>query len=161
MRKVSTNPEVISHYIDQQLPSVTNRQGSLWFKGTRLYSYNSLLAIIDTANQVLCIDKDIKSYSNTTSKQTLVLSRATPRSYTKFIIPLDTTPEEVLMHYWNLVEGYIAKHIRANKLSYKHLIHHILTEAELFSDYTHIDKRSREYRDKSKLIKLLFKHKIL
>lgn len=116
MYKVNTNPEVILHYLQQNLYDVTNRQQSLWFRGIKLYSYNSLLAIIDPANKVLCIDSDIRCYSNTTAKQTHILvSRANRANFSIFSIPLETPPEKILMHYWNLVEGYIAKYNRAIK----------------------------------------------
>lgn len=164
MIKVNTNPQVIQLYIDQAFPEATNRQKSLWFKGTKLYSYDSLLAIIDPANKVLCIDSDIRNYSNTTSKQTALLcSRATRANFSIFSIPLETPPEKVLMYYWNLVEGYIAKYNRAikHKEYYNSLIKALLNEAELYANYTQINKKSKEYKYKIKLVKQLFEYKLL
>lgn len=164
MIKVNTNPEVTQLYIDQAFPGVTNRQESLWFRGTKLYSYNSLLAIIDPANKVLCIDSDIRCYSNTTAKQTHILvSRANRANFSIFSIPLETPPEKILMYYWNLVEGYIAKYNRAikHKEYYNSLIKDILNEAELYANYTQINKKSKEYKYKTKLVKELFEYKLL
>lgn len=164
MIKVNTNPEVIQLYIDQTFPEVTNRQKSLWFKGTKLYSYDSLLAIIDPANKVLCIDSDIRHYSNTTSKQTALLcSRATRSNYIILSLPLETLPEQVIMYYWNKVEYYIAKYLKArvNQSIYKERIHIYLNQAELYANYTQINKKSKEYKYRTKLIKQLFEYQIL
>lgn len=164
MIKVNTNPEVILHYLQQNLYDVTNRQKSLWFRGTKLYSYDSLLAIIDPANKVLCIDSNIRHYSNTTSKQTALLcSRATRSNYIILSFPLETPSEQVIMYYWNKVEYYIAKYLKArvNQSIYKERIHIYLNQAEVYANYTQFNKKSKEYKYKDKLIKSLFKHKLL
>lgn len=164
MIKVNTNPQVIQLYIDQAFPEATNRQKSLWFKGTKLYSYDSLLAIIDPANNIVCIDSDIRHYSNTTSKQTALLcSRATRSNYIILSLPLETLPEQVIMYYWNKVEYYIAKYLKArvNQSIYKERIHIYLNQAELYANYTQINKKSKEYKYRTKLIKQLFEYQIL
>ena len=164
MIKINTNSQVIQLYIDQAFPEATNRQQSLWFRGTKLYSYDSLLAIIDPANNIVCIDSDIRCYSNTTAKQTHILvSRANRANFSIFSIPLETPPEKILMYYWNLVEGYIAKYNRAikHKEYYNSLIKDILNEAELYTNYTQINKKSKEYKYKTKLVKQLFEYKLL
>lgn len=164
MIKINTNPQVIQLYIDQAFPEATNRQQSLWFKGTKLYSYNSLLAIIDPANNIVCIDSDIRNYSNTTAKQTALLcSRATRSNYIILSLPLETLPEQVIMYYWNKVEYYMAKYLKArvNQSIYKERIHIYLNEAEVYANYTQINKKSKEYKYKTKLVKQLFEYKLL
>lgn len=164
MHKVNTNPQVIQLYVDQAFPKVTNRQESLWFKGTELYSYESLLAIIDPANKVLFVDKDIKSYSNTTAKHSaLLFSRALRANYRIFTIPLEVPPEEVLMYYWNLVEGSIAKYVKVTKTKEQHKLNikGYLAQAEAYAEYTQVNKKSKEYKYKTKLVKQLFEHKLL
>ena len=164
MIKINTNPQVIQLYIDQAFPEATNRQKSLWFKGTKLYSYDSLLAIIDPANNIICIDSDIRHYSNTTSKQTALLcSRATRSNYIILSLPLETLPEQVIMYYWNKVEYYIAKYLKArvNQSIYKERIHIYLNQAEVYANYTQLNKKSKEYKYKTKLVKQLFEYKLL
>ena len=164
MIKVNTNPEVIQLYIDQTFPEVTNRQKSLWFKGTKLYSYKSLLAIIDPVNSILFIDSDICKYSHTTVKQThRLVSKANKANYTILTLPLELKPNEVLVWYWNLIEGLIYKYIRARKHKdyYKLNIKSILEEVETFVNYSGINKKSKEYKHKDKLFKLMFEHKVL
>ena len=163
MKKLSTNKLILSAFIDQNLSEASNPKETLWFKGTKLYSYESLLAIIDPANNVLLIDKDIRNYSNTTQKQTLLLNKLLPNNYTILSIPLKASPEEILMYYWNLVEGLIVKYNRAtkHKTYYKTGIHRILQEAEQFVNYTSISRKSKEYKYRTKLVKLLFEHKLL
>lgn len=164
MIKVSTNPQVINLYFEQQLHKVTNYQKTLSFCGTKLYSYSSLLAIIDPTNYILFIDADIRKYSNTTAKQTHTLvSKANRANYTILTLPLETEPNEVLIWYWNLIEGLIYKYIRARKHKdyYKLNIKSILEEVETFVNYSGINRKSKEYKHKDKLFKLMFEHKVL
>ena len=67
------------------------------------------------------------------------------------------------MFYWEEVEKYIAKYIRAYKIKehYKLLIKRILEEAEYYADYIKLDKNSEEHKYKNKLTEELFKHCIL
>ena len=67
------------------------------------------------------------------------------------------------MFYWEEVEKYIAKYIRAYKIKeqYKFLIKRTLEEAEYYADYVKLNKNSEEYKYKNKLTEELFKHCIL
>ena len=164
MVKVSKNDEVVTKYLQQQISHCSNRQETLWFKEERIYSYNSLLGIIDDKAKVLFIDIYIKGYSNTTAKQTSKLVNGALRSgYKVFYLPLHLSPKKVIMFYWEEVEKYIAKYIRAYKVKehYKLLIKRTLEEAEFYADYVKFDKNSEEYKYKNKLTEELFKHCIL
>ena len=164
MIKVNTNDEVVTKYLEQQVYHCSNRQETFSYKGKNIYSYSSLLGIIDDKAKVLFIGIDIKSYSNTTAKQTSKLvSRALRNGYKVLYLPLDLSPKKVIMFYWEEVEKYIAKYIRAYKVKepYKLLIKRTLEEAEYYADYVKFDKNSQEYKYKNKLTEELFKHCIL
>ena len=164
MIKVNTNDEVVIHYLEQQVYHCSNRQKTFSYKGKDIYSYDSLLGSIDDKAKVLFIDIDIKSYSNTTAKQTSKLvSRALRNGYKVFYLPLHLSPKKTIMFYWEEVEKYIAKYIRAYKVKepYKLLIKRTLEEAEYYADYVNFDKNSEEYKYKNKLTEELFKHCIL
>ena len=164
MIKVSTNDHVVIHYLEQQIYYCSNRQETFSYKGKNIYSYNSLLGIIDDKAKVLFIDVYIKSYSNTTSKQTSKLVNGALRSgYKVLYIPLHLSPKKTIMFYWEEVEKYIVKYTRAYKTkeSYKILIKRALEEAEFYADYIKFDKNSEEYKYKNKLTEELFKHCIL
>ena len=164
MIKVSRNDDVVIHYLEQQIPYCSNRQKTFSYRNKDIYSYNSLLGIIDDKAKVLCIDIYIKSYSNTTAKQTSKLvNRALRNGYKVFYLPLHLSPKKTIMFYWEEVEKYIAKYIRAYKIKeqYKFLIKRTLEEAEHYADYMKFDKNSEEYKYKNKLTEELFKHCIL
>ena len=117
MIKVSKNYEVVTKYLEQQISHCSNRQKTFSYKNKDIYSYNSLLGTIDDKAKVLFIDIYIKSYSNTTAKQTSKLvNRASRNGYKVFYLPLHLSPKKVIMFYWEEVEKYIAKYIRAYKI---------------------------------------------
>ena len=164
MIKVNTNDNVVIHYLEQQIPHCSNRQETFWFKGKDIYSYNSLLGTIDDKAKILFVDIYIKSYSNTTAKQTSKLfNRALRSNYKVLYFPLHLSPKKVIMFYWEEVEKYIVKYNRAYKIKeqYKFLIKRTLEEAEYYADYVKLNKNSKEYKYKTKLTEELFKHCIL
>lgn len=164
MVKVSKIEYVVRRYLDQNILHCSNRQESFWYNGKNVYSYNSLLGIIDDKSKVLFIDNDIRRYSNTTAKQTSKLVNGAIREgYRIFYLPLDLSPKKTIMFYWEEVEKYITKHVRAYKTKehYKLLINRTMEEAEFYADYVKFDKNSEEYKYKTKLTEELFKHCIL
>ena len=164
MVKVNNNDEVVTKYLEQQISHCSNRQKTFSYKGKEIYSYNSLLGTIDDKAMVLFIDVYIKSYSNTTAKQTSKLvNRALRSNYKVLYIPLNLSPKKTIMFYWEEVEKYIVKYVRAYKTKehYKLLIKRTLEEAEFYADYIKFDKNSQEYKYKNKLTEELFKHCIL
>ena len=164
MIKVSKNDAVVMHYLEQQIPYCSNRQKTFSYEYKDIYSYSSLLGIIDNKVKVLFIDNDIKGYSNTTAKQTSKLVNGALRNgYKVFYLPLHLSPKKVIMFYWEEVEKYIVKYTKAYKTkeSYKILIKRTMEEAEFYAAYIKFDKNSEEYKYKNKLIEELFKHCIL
>ena len=164
MIKVSRNDDVVRRYLEQQVSHCSNRQETFWYKYKDIYSYNSLLGTIDDKAKVLFIDIYIKSYSNTTAKQTSKLVNGALRNgYTVLYLPLHLSQKKTIMFYWEEVEKYIAKYIRAYKVKepYKLLIKRTLEEADYYADYVKFDKNSEEYKYKNTLTEKLFKHCIL
>ena len=164
MIKVNTNDNVVIHYLEQQISHCSNRQKTFSYKNKDIYSYSSLLGIIDDKAKVLFIDIDIKSYSNTTAKQTSKLvSRALRNGYKVLYLPLHLNKKKTIIFYWEEVEKCIVKYVRAYKAKehYKLLINLTMEEAEFYADYIKLDKNSEEYKYKNKLIEKLFKHCIL
>lgn len=164
MVKVSKIDSVVKRYLEQKTLHCGNRQESFWYKDKNVYSYDSLLGIIDDTSKVLFIDKDIRQYSATTAKQTSKLVNGAVREgYRVFYLPLHLSPKKVIMFYWEEVEKFIVKYTRAYKTkeSYRLLIKRTLEEAEFYADYIKFDKNSEEYKYKNKLLEELFKHCIL
>ena len=164
MIKVSKNDEVVTKYLEQQISHCSNRQKTFSYKNKDIYSYSSLLGIIDDKTKVLFIDIYIKGYSVTTAKQTSKLVNNALRSnYKVLYLPLHLNPKKTIMFYWEEVEKYIAKYVRAYKIKeqYKFLIKRTLEEAEYYADYVRLNKNSEEYKYKNKLTEELFKHCIL
>ena len=164
MVKVSKIEDVVRRYLEQQVSHCSNRQQTFWYKYKDVYSYDSLLGTIDDKAMVLFIDNDIKGYSNTTAKQTSKLVNGALRSnYKVLYLPLHLSSKKTIMFYWEEVEKYIVKYIRAYKVKepYKLLIKRTLEEAEYYADYVKFDKNSEEYKYKNKLTEELFKHCIL
>ncbi len=162
MLKFKTNETVLAAYIQQSVPSVTNPRETLWFNGTKLYSYRSLLAIIEPLDKVLFIDYNIRTYSNTTAKQThLLISEA--YNFNIYFIPLEESPVGVLQFYWNQIEEFIKKFDRARTLksTYKEIINSNLDSALSYVEYMKVNKKSKEYKYLTQITKELFKRKIL
>lgn len=157
------NDSVINAFLGQRLPSGINPGKTLWFKGTYLYSYDSLLAIIDPSAEILFIDDNIRSYSNTTAKQTAKL--VGKNTYQVLSIPLLADYSEVLDFYWDKIEDRITKLIKARadhtKEAHKHWIHILLQDVETYVNYVEMDRRSSAYKRKHQITRQLFEHKIL
>ena len=161
MRTLSTNSAVIATFINQSLFEARNSRASVWFKGDKLYSYQSHLATI-MPDRTLFINSELISYSNTTSKHIAYLRNiATDSQF--FTIPLDLQTNEVLNWYWDQVETFISKYLRARttKDYHKLIIRATLGLIEQYVDYMGIDRTSPEYMRKHTIVQQLFKHQIL
>ena len=102
---------LISCYLNQSLPSGSTAGNRLSFSKDRLYSYDSLLAKLDTH---LYIDKEISKYSQTTSKQVRILESAGRyRNLEIFFTDLLFSLEVNLEDYWEEAQEYIDRYIKA------------------------------------------------
>jgi hypothetical protein len=161
MRTLRTNHQVILAFVNHYLPEARNPRDSLWFKGNKLYSYNSHLATI-MPNNVLFINAELIQYSKTTTAHIADL-RQTAEDLQYFIIPLQLQPNEVLNWYWDNIENMIAKCLRAriNQYHYKRTILQTIDSIEQYVDYMQINRTAPEYLRKHDITKQLFKHQIL
>jgi len=161
-RTLSCNFYVIAAFLNQNLPEARNPRDSLWFKGNKLYSYQSHLATI-MSNGTLFINFELIGYSNTTSRHIASLRHTAGIKTEVFTIPLDLKPIEVLNWYWNQIEVLISKYLRArsHKDTHKAAIKATLSTIEQYVDCMELDRTSPEYIHKHTLTKQLFKHQIL
>lgn len=115
---------LIRSFLAQDRPSAgtaSSRTGyRLSFRGSILYSYRSVLAVIsDQHPKVLFIESTLQGYSNTTNKHINKLRDiAFSLGWQVFEINLDYTPQENLISYWEQVESLIRKHNRSRKYKY-------------------------------------------
>ena len=160
-RTLPANHNVISAFLNQHLSEAHNPRDSLWFKGDKLYSYNSHLATI-MPDDTIFINSELIGYSNTTSAHISCLHHIAVDSQF-FTIPLDLQPREVLNWYWDQVELFISKYLKARKTKehHKSVIKATLDIIERYVDYMKLDRTIPEYLRKHTIIQLLFKHQIL
>ena len=161
MQTLSTNSAVIAAFVKQSLPEARNPRDSVWFKGNKLYSYDSHLATITTDN-VLFINANLIKYSVTTIAHISAL-RQIADDLQIFTIPLNLHPNKVLDWYWDNIENTIAKYLRARtyKYYYKRTILETIDSIEQYVDYMQLSRTTSEYLRKHDITKQLFKHRIL
>ena len=150
---------LVRSYIAQDRPSASTAGDRMSYSGTKLYSYNSVLAIMDKLSQhILYIDRHISAYSNTSIKHTMELLDAVPSHWKVFIIDLNLTAEENLLEYWKSIDKRITDHTRSRK--YKHIIkqsiHDEIRTAQLFAELHKLDQTIPE-----ELMRKLFVHQLL
>lgn len=126
----------------------------------RLYSYSSLMVIRDPRLNVFLVSEDIATYSNTSCKhynnfrravpvtmQIITLKRGLNRSDT-----LNTLDKHDLNDsFIEPIKELLVKQSRARKTSYFYQIDQLLKEAYFVAQYGNIDKRSKEYKEFTKL----------
>lgn len=168
MKKLSINGLVVSAFIDQNLSEASNPKKTLWFKETKLYSYNSMLAIIDTQNKAVFIDYNISRYSHTTAKQAYDLRKQIPNNYRVFSHPLEKAPYIILQWYWDEIDKIILKYNKAHKTkdANKQFIKRLLAKAEDYIQYELNDTGtltpdSSTVKYKHTITQKLFKYQIL
>ena len=162
MRKtLPTNHDVIVEFLNQILQEERNPRDSLWFKGNKLYSYQSHLATI-MPDRTLFINSEMIGYSTTTSAHITSLQSFAGNLQT-FIIPLNLQSNEVLNWYWDNIENTIIKYLKArvNKEYYKRTILQTINSIEQYMDYMELSKDLPEYQRKHIIAQQLFKHKII
>ena len=155
-----TNQAVIEAFFNQVKPKGKNPIQSLWFNGNKVYSYRSLLGIIDVPNKVLLIDDNIRHYSVTTSKHTSPLIReALGNNYRIFSIPLEEPNQFVLKFYLDKITELLGKDKRARKHKefYKVRIKAYIKDSEDYAKYSGI----KNYKADTTLMQELFKLCIL
>jgi hypothetical protein len=134
---------LIKSYLAQDRLSAKTAYNRLSYRGIKLFSYNSKLAIIGDKSQLtLYIDKAISKYSNTTQRQTRnLLHIAAEHNWTVFIVNIDKSQESNLIDFWNDIESLITRYKRARtrKPSIKQSIHKAVSTAQHFAEWHELD----------------------
>jgi len=162
---------LIKHYFAQSKSSgrtaklAGTKQYRMSFNGTKLYSYESQLAELDVANNVLLVDYRISKCSNTSVKHTRYLKTFCPSNIQVYYIPLSNSPEQNLQLYWERLDTLIGKCIRArtdsSKISYKSQIKQVFNAAMPYAKYAKIDEQSTLYLKYLEYTTKLFELKLL
>lgn len=161
MRILHTNDMLIKTYLRQNLLEGRNPRDSLWFNRQKLYSYESHMATI-TVDNVLFINADLISYSNTTSAHISSL-RSIASDLQTFIIPLNMPADRVVDWYFDTITKHIIKYTRARntKAVHKSIILGLINKVEDYVEYMKFDKQNPAYLRKHDITKQLFEHQIL
>jgi hypothetical protein len=136
------------------------------FRARTIYSYSSVLAEFDTANNILWVNKHIANYSNTSRKHANALYTAAKglRNSPEIMqTDLDQTPIQNLNQYWEDIQTDTASYLRARtrKEQLKGIIHATYQEALRYADIKCIDKRLAVYKHKNVIFAKLMEHKLL
>lgn len=156
-----TNQAVIEAFFNQLKPKGYNPTHSLSFNGNKIYSYRSLLGIIDVSNKVLLIDDNIRHYSSTTSKHHTgpLIREAHFENYRILFIPLEEPTQFVLKFYLDKITELLGnyKRSRKHKEFYKVKIKDWIKDSEDYAKYSGI----KNYKADTTLMQELFKLCIL
>lgn len=133
---------LIESYLAQDRPSASTASNRMSYRGTKLYSYNSLLArMSDIRPNTLYIDKHISRYSITTVKHIHQLQRETLLSWNIFVIDFDIPLADNLQIYWVDAEFLIKHHKRARTLKsrIKQDLHELIRTTQHFAELHGLD----------------------
>jgi hypothetical protein len=155
----------INEYLEQKKKKGTTAGGRMSFSNDVLYSYDSVLAIIDKKNNILLIDNSISNISNTSRKHArILLSENMGHEYSVLAIAYINNYRESARILGDNIEHCIQKANRARtmhtkeKWKEKSISKYMMLK--LLSN-TYLDKRTKEYRLKDKAFKLLFENNML
>lgn len=151
-------------FINQLYIKGKTAQGRMSFNGTKLYSYNSLLAILDTNTNTLLVDYEVAKYSNTSKRHFNVCYDSVP-NYTVFQINLNLTSSQNLTLYLERLNIIFIQYHRARKVKYKNLhkirLLALYNEAQSYIKYTNLDKRTKPYKQFKQFFNTMFEAKLL
>ena len=155
---------LIKSYLTQNRPSAKTAQNRMSYSEIYLYSYDSVLAKLDTERKIIYIDSDIAHYSITSTKQANTLRAEAKDNFTRFEVPIDASAEDTVTYYTNIINNAITKHARArvehSKRYWKSQIFNTLNELTLYLDL-HTIKNSKLRKVTQPIFKQLFELKFL
>ena len=121
------------------------------FYSNRLYSYSSVLAVIDRKRDIVTINKDIANYSNTSNRHYRHLRQAIPSNYTVFMNPHpDLQPLE---GYLREIVNLLDKQTRARVSDYITPAITLINESMQWINIYKPDGRKTAYKELVKLSK--------
>ena len=134
-------PNLINSFLIQDRTSASTAQDRMSYNGTKLFSYNSLLANIDMNSSILYINKTISNYSLTSARQTKILIEKARPKWIIFSVHPDMKTEQNLVEYWKEVETLIKKHNRSriNKSYVKAELHKLIKTTQHFAEIHNLD----------------------
>jgi len=106
---------LVKSYFVQDRSKASTAGGRMSYHGTTLYSYDSKLAELDLANNVLLIDSDITDYSKTTRDHARGLQAYKPIGMQVFYTLLSRSTVDNLQEYWNRINVLLDELPRARK----------------------------------------------
>jgi hypothetical protein len=134
---------LIESYLAQDKQSATTADNRMSYKGIKLFSYNSKLALISNSKlSTLYIDKTTAKYSKTSQRQTCkLLYVAAEQNWVVFIVNIDRSRESNLEQFWNEIEPLITRYKRARtrKPFIKQSIHEAVSNAQHFAEWHELD----------------------
>jgi len=151
---MSNKTEAIPHkwLYDTENGSYDYQSYNMSYYREKLYSYGSVLAVIDRKTDIILVDSSIANYSNTSQRHSHYMRNAIPSHYKVFECRKDYGYPTVKGYYDTVIE-LIDKQSRARVADYtSEITHHIEQGMEFAEIFKH--KRSSEYKALKELSKL-------
>lgn len=148
--------ELIEAFLSCKYSHGTTANDRLSFTGNKLYSYSSLLAVLDAEKDTLLVDSRIASYSVTSKKHAGILSNAHKGKI--FWIDL-YNPNEV---QWGRLDNLLKEHSRARsrKPNIAKLVIREYNECMQYMDYIKVDRRTKTYKKHLNYLVTIMERKI-
>ena len=102
------------------------------YRYDKLYSFYSVLAIINRVEKIVLVDENIAGYSNTSRKHANHMRRAIPSYYKIIEYPFNMEPFE---YYYNQIIQCIRLQKRARVTDYSHQIKKYISQANILAEY--------------------------
>jgi len=132
------NNEQVAHKWIYDSGSGSQAQGSNFsYSMNRLYSYSSIMAIIDREKKVIEIDRRISDYSNSSRKHAIHMHKAIPFYYKVFEYDFN---EGAFEYYFEKIMILTRKQLKARKYDYTKQIIGLIKEAKDFAELKHVKK---------------------
>lgn len=132
------NNEQVAHKWIYDSGSGSQAQGSNFsYSMNRLYSYSSIMAIIDREKKVIEIDQRISDYSNSSIKHANYMRKAIPAYYKVFEYDFN---EGAFKYYFETIMILAEKQLRARKYDYSGKILMLIQEAKDFAELNNVKK---------------------
>lgn len=155
---------LIESYLVQDREYAKTAENRMSYSGVYLYSYNSVLAELETKRKIVYIDSDIAHYSNTSIRHANILRTNARNNFILFEIPVDGKVEDIVTHYTDIISNAITKHTRAraehSKRYWKSQIFNTLDELTLYLNL-HLRGNSKYRKILQSIFQQLFELKLL
>jgi hypothetical protein len=132
------NNEQVAHKWVYNSGAGSQAQGSNFsYSMSRLYSYGSIMAVIDREKKLIEIDRRISNYSHSSKKHASHMHRAIPSYYKVFEYDFN---EGAFVYYFNSIMLLVGKQLKARKWDYTQQILKLIQEAKDFAELKHVKK---------------------